>query len=76
MARTGGIKTEINLYNMTTIHGFSTKKEGWQKDLLNKISEQSGSVRLPFEADGMVVEKDPFEGVDKSVLEPLTYSKQ
>lgn len=58
---------------MTTIHGFSTKNKDWEKSLIDDISKQGGSIIIPFEAEGMIVERDPFSGIRKDALEPLTY---
>lgn len=61
------------------ISGFTTKKDGWQKELINKVGEEGKSVTFPLQATDMIVEKDPFIDIDKTILRfpdgtPLDYS--
>ena len=51
-----------------TIQNFSTKTKDWYKSFVDEVSKQGGSITLPFEAEGMVSEKDPFAGMDKRAL--------
>jgi len=65
---------------MPKIKAFTTKKKDWHKDLVQAVGDAGGSIRFPFEATGMKVEKDPFAGLDQKILKSrsgksLTYSK-